>query len=215
MAYVVHGIDGLNRARTAQLGRRWGCRLSVGQCFECWCRRIAAIAISYQKQQQPAAQVKLHCTARASQLNNSNPPQGPVRPQPRAVRVTTTNREDGKTTRRHAWSGQTQTQPQQRRSRPALHYGNTYESRLMVVDRLFLFQWQGIQHQATADVVPSSFIYLPCASGTFLLVGRYQSPVLRSLDRQNERRRQSERRIEQSVHGTTRSGAAERSGTAQ
>jgi len=67
----------LNRARTAQLGRRWGCRLSVGQCFECWCRRIAAIAISYQKQQQPAAQVKLHCTARASQLNNSNPPQGP------------------------------------------------------------------------------------------------------------------------------------------
>ena len=188
LAYVVHGIDGLNRARTAQLGRRWGCRLSVGQCFECWCRRIAAIAISYQKQQQPAAQVKLHCTARASQLNNSNPPQGPVRPQPRAVRVTTTNREDGKTTRRHAWSGQTQTQPQQRRSRPALHYGNTYESRLMVVDRLFLFQWQGIQHQAAASSCAFIF-HLPCASGRphFFLLVATNLPFCASLDRPKRR----------------------------
>ena len=40
----------------------------------------------------------LHCSAKASQLNNSNPPQGPVRPHPRAVPVPKIM--DGNTARR-------------------------------------------------------------------------------------------------------------------
>ena len=111
LAYVVHDIDGLNRARTAQ---------SRGH-FHVWGWAVRAVGRSASSPRpvflnanvlvppycshflpEVAATCRasktLHCSAKASQLNNSNPPQGPVRPHPRAVPVPKIM--DGNTARR-------------------------------------------------------------------------------------------------------------------
>lgn len=111
LAYVVHDIDGLNRARAAQ---------SRGH-FHVWGWAVRAVGRSASSPRpvflnanvlvppycshflpEVAATCRasktLHCSAKASQLNNSNPPQGPVRPHPRAVPVPKIM--DGNTARR-------------------------------------------------------------------------------------------------------------------
>ena len=81
------------------LARSVGLLASAG-VFECQCAGAAVLRPlpTRSSSNLPRASKTLHCSTKASQLNNSNPLQGPVRPHPRAVPVPKIM--DGNTARR-------------------------------------------------------------------------------------------------------------------